>query len=197
LYYAREVDPTLIMPLTYIATEQTKATEKTQAAENQILVYLSTHPDATIRDHKSDMILHIHSDASYLSVYHSPRRLGELFYCGNKPPNADKINGSILNAAVVIKKLVASAAESEVGVCFQNAQSGAPLRVTLIELGHQQPATPLRTDNSTAFGILNETIKQKRSKAMDMRYHWLTDRVREKKLMSIGAQGKTILGLSY
>jgi hypothetical protein len=51
--------------------------------------------------------------------------------------------------------------------------------VTLTELVHIQPATPLRTDNSTAFGILNETIKQKRSKAMDMRYHWLTDRVRQ------------------
>jgi hypothetical protein len=30
------------------------------------------------------------------------------------------------------------------------------------------------------FGILKETIKQKRSKAMDMRYHWLTDRVHQK-----------------
>jgi hypothetical protein len=79
----------------------------------------------------------------------------------------------------VIKNVVASAAESEVGACFQNAQSGAPLRVTLTKLGHIQPATPFRTDNSTAFGILNETIKQKRSKAMDMRYHWLTDRVRQ------------------
>jgi hypothetical protein len=39
---------------------------------------------------------------------------------------------------------------------------------------------PLCTDNSTAFGILNEIIKQKRSKAMDMRYHCLTDRVRQK-----------------
>jgi hypothetical protein len=76
--------------------------------------------------------------------------------------------------------VVASAAESEVGACFHNAQSGAPLRVTLAEVGHIQPPTPLRTDNSTVFGILNETIKQKRSKAMDMRYHWLTDRVRQK-----------------
>jgi hypothetical protein len=56
----------------------------------------------------------------------------------------------------------------------------APLRVTLTELGNTQPPTPLRTDNSIAFGILNKTIKQKRSKAMDMRYHWLTDRVRQK-----------------
>jgi hypothetical protein len=101
-------------------------------------------------------------------------------FCGDKSPQQDKLNGSILNVASVIKNVVASAAESEVGACFHNAQSGAPLRVTLTELGHIQPPTPLRTDNSTVFGILNETIKQKRSKSMDMRYHWLTDRVRQK-----------------
>jgi hypothetical protein len=76
--------------------------------------------------------------------------------------------------------VVASAVESEVGACFHNAKIGAQLRVTLTEVGHFQSPTPLRTENSTTFGILNETIKQKRSKAMDMRYHWLTDRVRQK-----------------
>jgi hypothetical protein len=60
--------------------------------------------------------------------------------------------------------VVASAAESEVRERFQNAQSGATIRITLIELGHKQPAIPLRTDNSTAFGILNATIKQKNQK---------------------------------
>jgi hypothetical protein len=72
------------------------------------------------------------------------------------------LNGSILNVASVIKNVVTSAAESEVGVCFHNAQSGAPLRVTLTDLGHIQPTMPLHTDTSTAFGILNETLKQKR-----------------------------------
>jgi hypothetical protein len=48
LYYARAVDPAVLMPLNDIATEQTKATEKTRAAKNQILNYLATHPDATI-----------------------------------------------------------------------------------------------------------------------------------------------------
>jgi hypothetical protein len=88
---------------------------------------------------------------------------------GNKSPEQDILNGSILNFAAVIKNVVASAAESEVGACFHNTQSGAPLRVTLTELGHTQPPTPLRTDKSTAYGIVNETIKQKRSKALDMR----------------------------
>jgi hypothetical protein len=173
LYYARAVYPTVLMPLNDIATEQTKATKKTQAATNQMLDYLATHPDATIRYHASDMALHIHSDASYV-------RLGGLLFLRNKSPEQDTLNGSILNVAAVIKNVVASAAESEVGAYFHNAQSGAPLRVTLTELGQTQPPTPLRTDSSTTYGIVTETIKQKRSKAMDMQYHWLTDRVRQK-----------------
>jgi hypothetical protein len=156
------------MPLNDITTEQTKATEKTQAATNQLLDYLATHPDATIRYYASDMILHIHSDASYLSVSNARSRLEGLFFWGNKSPEQDMLNGSILNVASIIKNVVASAAKSEVGACFRNAQSGDPLRVTLTELGHTQPPTPLRSDNSTALGILNKKIKQKRSKAMDM-----------------------------
>jgi hypothetical protein len=75
---------------------------------------LSTHPDATIKYNASDMILHIHSDASYLSVSHARSRLGGLLFCGDKPPKEDNLNGSILNVASVIKNVVASAAESEV-----------------------------------------------------------------------------------
>jgi hypothetical protein len=126
------------------------------------------------------MVLHIHINGSYLSVSNARSRLGGLFFLGNKSPEEDILNGSILNVPSVIKNVVVSVAESEVGACFHNAQTGAPLRVTLTKLGHTQPPTPLRADNSTAYGIVNETIKQKRSKAMDMRYHRLTDRVRQK-----------------
>jgi hypothetical protein len=116
--------------------EQTKLTGKTQAATNQLLDYLATHPDAIIRYHTSDMILHIHSDASYLSVSSARSRLGGLFFLGNKSPKQDTLNRSILNVAAVIKIVVASAAESEVGACFHSAQSGAPIRATLTKLGH-------------------------------------------------------------
>jgi hypothetical protein len=86
LYYAIAVDPTVLIPLNDISTEQTKAIEKTQAATNQLLYYLATHPDATIRYHASYMILHIHSDASYLSVSNARSRLGGLLFCRDKPP---------------------------------------------------------------------------------------------------------------
>jgi hypothetical protein len=194
LYYSRAVDPTVLMALNDIATEQIAATEKTKTAAGQLLDYLATHPDAKIRFQASDMILHIHSDASYLSVSKSISRLGGLFYLGYNPPNQDKLNGSILNVASVIKNVVASAAESEVGACFQNAQTAAPLRTTLLERGHTQPATPLRTDNSTTYGILNETIKQKRSKSMDRKYYWLQDKVRQKQFDVYWRPGKDNLG---
>jgi hypothetical protein len=73
-----------------------------------------------------------------------------------------------------------SAAEAEVGALYIVAQEIVPMQITLEELGHPQPATPLKTDNSTACGIMNGTVKQKRTKAMDRRYYWLRDRVRQK-----------------
>jgi hypothetical protein len=194
LYYARAVDPTVLMLLNDIAAKQTKATEKKQSTTNQMLEYFATHPDATIRYHASDVILQIHRDASHLSVSSAGSRLGGLFFLGNKSSEQDKLNGSILNVAAIIKNVVASTVESEAGACFHNAQSGAPLRFTLTELGHTQPPTPFHTDNSTAFRILSETIKQKKSKAMDMRYHWLTDRVRKKQFYVYWRPGRENLG---
>jgi hypothetical protein len=58
------IHPTVLMPLNDIATEQTKATGKTQAATNQLLDYLPTHPDATLINHSSDMILQMPQAAS-------------------------------------------------------------------------------------------------------------------------------------
>jgi hypothetical protein len=34
-------------------------------------------------------------------------------------------------------------------------------------------------DNISAIGIATDSIKQKRSKAVDMRFHWIRDRVRQ------------------
>ena len=49
------------------------------------------------------------------------------------------------------------------------------VQLTLTELGHPQPATPIHIDNTTVVGIINNTIKRQRSQAMEMRYFWLLD----------------------
>jgi hypothetical protein len=41
----------------------------------------------------------------------------------------------------------------------------------LQELGHPQPPTPIQTNNSTAYGVINSNkIQPKATKAMDMRH---------------------------
>ena len=67
LFYARAVDPTMLTALSIIATEQSQGTHTTKEKAEHFLTYATTHPNATIKYYKSDMILKIHSDASYLS----------------------------------------------------------------------------------------------------------------------------------
>jgi hypothetical protein len=54
------------------------------------------------------------------------------------------------------------------------------LRNILTDFGYPQPATPIQTDNKCAYGIAQASVKLKRSKAFDMRYHWVRDRVHQK-----------------
>lgn len=56
---------------------------------------------------------------------------------------------------------MASAVEAEVGALFMNAQEAVVIHTCLEEMGYPQPSTPLKTDNSTAKGIITGTIKQK------------------------------------
>jgi hypothetical protein len=83
LYYARAVDPTLIMPINVLVSEQSKATAVTADKVIKLLNYCNTHPETKIRYHASDMILHIHSDASYLSENEANSRAGGFFYMGS------------------------------------------------------------------------------------------------------------------
>jgi hypothetical protein len=83
-------------------------------------------------------------------------------------------NGAIFILAK--KTVMQSAAEAECAGLYMNAKEAIPMRITIEELNHPQPATPMRTDYSTADGIMNKTVKQKQSKSMDMRFYWLQDR---------------------
>ena len=142
--------------------------------DSHLLNYAATHPDAKVRFRASDMALHIHSDALYLSEPEAKSRVGGFFFLDGKEnpdPNSKppQTNGAIHVECSTMRNVMASAAEAETGGLFINGQEGQPIIVTLEEMGHKQPGpTPICTDNTTADGIANETVKAKRTKAMDM-----------------------------
>ena len=71
---------------------------------------------------------------------------------------------------------MSSATEAELAALYIMAREAVYIRIILEELGHKQPPTPLQTDNSMAEGVVNGKVQPKRTKAMDMRFHWLRDR---------------------
>jgi hypothetical protein len=187
LYYARMIDNTMLVAINTLSMQQSSATTSTMNALVDLLNYCATHPEAKICYKASDMILHIVSDASYLSAKGSRSRLGGYFYLSNlpisMPPSATDpappFNGPVLVTASTIKAVLSSAAEAELGALFFNAKEGCQIRNTLTDLGHIQPPTPIQADNACAVGIVNDSIKLKRSKAMDIRFYWVRDRVQQ------------------
>ena len=85
LYYARAINLTVMMALSTIASKQAHGTENTMKKYKQLLDYLATHLDATVRFNTSDMILNIHSIASYLSKANAHSRACRHFFMGWKP----------------------------------------------------------------------------------------------------------------
>jgi hypothetical protein len=161
LFYARAIDPAMLHALNALAAAQSNGTQATAEALIHLLNYSTTHPDAKILYHASDMLLHIHSNASYLTEAEAHSRAGGHHFLSDNPNNQPpRPNGPILNIAKILRNVMSSAAEAEVGALFLNAKEGTVLRTTLEEMGHPQPPTPLQTDNSTADGIINGTIKQ-------------------------------------
>ena len=178
LYYARAVDMTVLMALSTIAIEQTKATEQTLARCFQLLDYLAHHSTAKVRFYASDMIMNIHSDASYLSEGRARSWTCGHFFMGWLPKNDEpiKLNGAFHVSTNVIRFVVASAAEAELGALFHNCQTGITFRSILHDMGHIQLKTPVHCDNATAVGIANSTVKRQRSRSMEMRFFWISDK---------------------
>ena len=79
-------------------------------------------------------------------------------------------NGTVHTVAQIIKAVMSSAAEAELGALYINCREAIPAHHVLEEMGHPQPPTPMQTDNSTALGVVTNKIQPKRTKAMDMRF---------------------------
>jgi hypothetical protein len=138
---------------------------KTMGRCIQLLDYLVSNLEVKVRYYASNMIMNIHLDASYLSETKVHSRACGNFFGGWTPKNREpiKINGAFYVNATILKFVVASAAEAELGTLFHNCQDGIIFRQTLVNMGHPQPKTPVHCNDATVVGIANNTIKRQRS----------------------------------
>jgi hypothetical protein len=168
LYYAAGVDPFMLVALGTISSDQATATQVTKDECKWLMDYAACNPLSIIRYHASDMVLYVHSDASYLSETRARSRAAGHFFLSDTPvdpkeppANLPALNGPVHTMCKIIDVVVGSAAEAEIGAGYLNGQEAVPIINTLTELGHPQPPTPIQVDNTTAEGFANGTMKQK------------------------------------
>jgi hypothetical protein len=126
----------------------------------QFLDYLAMQEDAVLSYHASNMVLAVHSNASYLSEPKARSQVGGQFFLSSDttvPPNT----GAILNIARIIKRVMSSATEAEHAGLYIMVHKAIYIRIILEELGHVQPPTPLQTDNAMADGVINGKVQPK------------------------------------
>lgn len=192
LYYARAVDPTMLTATNHIASQQALPTQAVRAQAERLLQYAAAYPNNAIVYKKSKMHVILQVDASYLSRSHARSVAGGISYFGDAN-NPTVENGMIHAVSSIIDVVVASAGEAEYGAAFIYAQHGEGLRNIAIALGHPQPATPILCDNEFAIGLATDTIKMRKSKSIDMRFHWLRDRIRQGHFTITHLAGQLIL----
>jgi hypothetical protein len=174
IWYGRGVDNTILAPLNAIAAKQSNPTVHTMQHSQQLLDYLTMQEPAVLTYRKSEMVLAVHSNASYLNEEEAQSRAGGHHFLSEDvpfPPN----NSAIHNVAKIIKGVMSSAAEAELDAMYINARKAVKKRIILDAIGHKQPGTPIQADNSMAEGIVNKRVQPKRTKAMDVHFHWLQD----------------------
>ena len=132
------------------------------------------------------MQLAIHSDASYISVSQARSRSSGVQFISVGPPDPNNpedfvstTNGILLVVCNIMRNIMALAAESEYGTIFFDAQTAVPIRIILNEMGWKQGTTDIQVDNYTSVGISAKEFLQKKSKATDMRFYWINDRIKK------------------
>ncbi len=97
-FLGRAVDSTLLCLISAIASQPSKPTKDMMQQTLQLLDYLAMQEDAVLSYHASDMVLAVHSNASYLSEPKARSRAEEHFFLSSDttiPPD----NGAVLNIA--------------------------------------------------------------------------------------------------
>ena len=103
-------------------------------------------------------------------------------------------NGAVIIIFQIIKGVMSSTAEDEIGSLFINYQEAIPARQALEILRHKQPPTTMQTNNTTALVLVTNKITSKHLKSVDMKLHLLRCRISQKKFRHYWQPGPNNLG---
>ena len=142
LYYGQAANPTFLPGLTEITSAQSNPTQHTLKVCKMLMDCLWTYPNAKLHFTKSDMLLYIDSDVTYLVLPQAWSHIGEQFHLGNmsRPapakPAKSSTDAPLLTVCKRHQNVVPSTVETETRASFYNSEEDIPIICTLNILGH-------------------------------------------------------------
>jgi hypothetical protein len=161
-----------------------------------LLNYATTYlEEAIIQYYASNMILHINLDAAFLVQKNAGSRYAGHYFLSDMPLNAPtkpkpRHNGLILTVCKKLQGIMHLAAKCETSGVFSDGQATIICRTALHALGHPQPPTPLKTNNTTAHSLVHANVCQCRSTTWDMCWNWLCSPAAKQQLLIYWDWGK-------
>ena len=123
------MDSKLLVGLGTIESQQTATTERTNEAINQIRDYYAKYPADGTLYRSSDMVLCAHSDAGFHNESKGRSIAGAYIFL-SKNDAMHRWDGSVITLAQIIKFVMSSASEAELGAIFITAQEMVAIRNT-------------------------------------------------------------------
>ena len=142
LFYGRAEDGTIFVALSAIASQQSKQTTDTMAKTKQLLDYLVLQEEAILTYLASKMVLAVHSNTGYLNEPDARSRAGGHFFLSNHTAHQPN-NKAILNITQIIKNVMSSATEAELGALYITTRETMYIHNILMQIGHKQPVSPI------------------------------------------------------
>jgi hypothetical protein len=92
------------------------------------------------------------------------------------PPKSTDSYTVFPQSYLVLCVVISATTETECAAIFAGGQQAvAPRTILLNDMGHIEPPAIILCDNTEAIGIATDSIRQKFTKAIDIRGHWIRD----------------------
>lgn len=174
LLNGRALNSPLLVALGFIASKQSKGTLSTTQVSTRILHYCASYLNSIIRFKASKMVLRtpylpakLDSEPQTISTYLIQNPILKI-----KHPFYHLLMAQFISLAKFKKYHDLYHRSRNSGNILQMSIA-VSLRTTLENMEHKQPTTPIQVDNKNAMGIMNNTVTQRKSKAIDRCLYWV------------------------
>ncbi len=124
--------------------------------------------------HVSDIVLAMHSNASYQTKPKARNCVDSHFFCANNAKHPSN-NSAVITIVQIMKVVMTLATEAKVSALYINACEAIPVKETLKEMGQPPPQMPIQMENLLVIAVNTKKMASGCLKSMKIRFWWLQD----------------------